>query len=123
LEGSHVHGGVADAESGEQRLHDDWCPRDDQPANDGHFAGVGITSPNGEAATDDANGSEMKPMSMTMPNADDAPPDRLVCDWAKIGVIPDILESIVIFMCSLLPRLLLIGCDAPATVDKFFMAS
>jgi len=45
----------------------------------------------------------MKPMSMTMPRADDAPLDRLVCAWAKMGAKLNALVSNVIFICYVLP--------------------
>ena len=58
LEGSHVHRGTADAEGGEQRLHDDGRARDNKSADDRKFSSVGVTAPDGEAAANDANCSE-----------------------------------------------------------------
>ena len=61
LEAPHINGGTADAESGEQRFHDDGRTRDDESADDGKLPGVGVAAPDGEAAADDAERSEEKP--------------------------------------------------------------
>jgi len=60
LKGADVHGGIAKAECGEQRFHDDRRARNDKATDNGEFAGIGVASPNGETAANDANGPKDK---------------------------------------------------------------
>ena len=61
MELTDVNGGAVDAERGKERLHDDRCRRDDEPADDRQLACIGVAAPNCEAPADDAHGSKDEP--------------------------------------------------------------
>jgi hypothetical protein len=53
---------------------------------------------------------KMNPMSITMPNADEAPDERLPVVCASMGVNPASLVCNIIFIRSFLPFFALAGC-------------